>query len=107
MPSHGIVREFHPDEGWGVIDGPDVPGGAWTGFAAVQVAGYRALMAGQPVTFEAEPGEQDGFAFRATTVWPDDAAGDRPAEPSGPSAAYTSTLRLTFDQPPDRPPADG
>jgi hypothetical protein len=27
MAESGVVREFHLEEGWGVIDGPTVPGG--------------------------------------------------------------------------------
>ena len=96
MESHGIVREYHDDEGWGVLDGPDVPGGCWTHFSAIQSAGYRSLTAGRPVTFEAEPADQDGFAFRAVKVWPGGEAGI-PEPPSPPSDAYTSTLRLTTD----------
>ena len=29
MADGGVVREFHADEGWGVIDGPSVPGGTF------------------------------------------------------------------------------
>lgn len=97
MPSNGIVREFHADEGWGVIDGSDVPGGAWTSFAAIRVDGYRSLTAGQRVTFVAEPGDQDGYAFRAVTVWPGDESAV-PERPAGPSDAYSSSLTLTYDE---------
>lgn len=101
MPSTGIVREFHADEGWGIIDSPDVPGGAWTGFAAIRMDGYRALTAGQPVTFAAEPADQDGFAFRAVAVWPGDPAESPDEPPAGPYNAYTSRLRITFNVVPD------
>jgi cold shock protein len=102
MPSHGIVRhgivrEYHADEGWGVIDGPEVPGGCWTSFAAVRADGYRALTAGRRVTFVAEPADQDGFPFRAVNVWPGD-PDSGPAEPPASSEGYTSSLHLTYDR---------
>jgi len=47
------VREFYPDEGWGVIDGPDVPGGCWVHFSAIAVAGYTPyLVAGGAAVLE-------------------------------------------------------
>ena len=94
MAIAGIVREWHGDEGWGVIDSGATPGGCWAHFGSVRMAGYRALDAGQAVTFEFERGRQDGFAFRAVAVWTgDDRLDDAPAEPD---AAYRSTLRLEF-----------
>jgi CspA family cold shock protein len=66
----GIVREWHEAEGWGVIDGPTVPGGCWAHFSAIEMPGYRVLSAGQQVTFVREAVEQDGFAYRAESVRP-------------------------------------
>jgi cold shock protein len=66
----GTVREWHDDEGWGVIDAAETPGGCWTHFSVVLVPGYRSLAAGRAVTFAYEPAQQDGFAFRATRVDP-------------------------------------
>jgi CspA family cold shock protein len=99
MTSSGSVRTFDADEGWGVIDGPDVPGGCWVHFSAIEMPGFRALVAGQRVTFRAEAANQDGFAFRATKVWT--GADEPPDQPPtrGNSAAYRSTLTLTFDEP--------
>jgi CspA family cold shock protein len=99
MADSGVVREFHEDEGWGVIDGPTVPGGCWVHFSAIATDGYRHLAAGQPVSFRAEAAEQDGFSFRAVKVWTEDAEPpDR--QPSEPGGAYQSTLTLTFDSTP-------
>jgi CspA family cold shock protein len=72
MESSGIVREWHPDDGWGVIDSEDTPGGCWAHFSSVLVPGYRSLRAGQTVTLRHEPAEQDGYSFRAVEVWPAD-----------------------------------
>jgi cold shock protein len=98
MTSTGTVRDFDPGEGWGVIDGPDVPGGCWVHFSAVTGDGYRELVAGQQVSFRAETAEQDGFAYRATKVW---SGGTEPPDRSGtpgPSGAYRSVLTLNFDR---------
>jgi len=97
----GIVREWHSAEGWGVIDSDSTPGGCWTHFGSVNTSGYRALRPGQPVWFEFETGPQDGYAYRAVTVWTGD---DRtaPATDDVRSAAFHSTLSLRFDPPADR-----
>jgi CspA family cold shock protein len=97
VTSNGVVREFRRDEGWGVIDGPDVPGGCWVHFAAIAMEGFRELTAGQAVSFRAEAVTQDGFRYRAVKVWtgaaePDDAV------PDSTSGAYWSELTLTFEQ---------
>ena len=98
MSQTGTVREFHADEGWGVIDAPGVPGGCWVHFSALAMEGFRSLEAGQTVTFVAAPAQQDGYAFAATKVWTGD---EEPADdivPEGQhSAAYHSTLTLHFD----------
>ncbi|HEX3955419.1 MAG TPA: cold shock domain-containing protein [Trebonia sp.] len=70
----GVVKRFDPDEGWGVIDAPEVPGGCFVHFSNIEVPGYRQLHAGQQVRFTFEqPGFlQDGYRYRAVTVWPTD-----------------------------------
>ena len=99
MTSIGSVRTYHADEGWGVIDGPDVPGGCWVHFSAIAMDGYRELAPGQEVSFRAEAASQDGFAFRAVKVWTSGIEpSDQPRSQSS-SAAYHSTLTLTFDSP--------
>ncbi|MBB2948802.1 CspA family cold shock protein [Actinoplanes lutulentus] len=104
MTSEGTVRAFNADEGWGIIDGPDVPGGCWVSFSAIVMDGYRELTPGQRVSFRAEPADQDGFAYRALKVW---AGSTEPADEAATenrSVAYRSTLTLTFDPPrPDGP----
>jgi cold shock CspA family protein len=90
--SAGTVRVWYRDEGWGVIDSPDTPGGCWAGFGQIwndyevpecgpgdvleieTYGGIHELSEGQTVDFEWErtsaPGGQDGYSFRATTVRP-------------------------------------
>jgi CspA family cold shock protein len=107
MTSTGTVRQWSDDEGWGVLDAPDVPGGCWAHFSAVALDGYRTLEAGSAVHFDWESvTDQDGYVFRAIRVWP---VGTTPVEPqyrAGPSAAYRSELVLTFDEPDATPPGD-
>lgn len=69
MTSVGSVRVYHADEGWGVLDGPDVPGGCWVHFSVIAMSGYRELALGEQVSFRVEAASQDGFAFRAVKVW--------------------------------------
>ncbi|ARF52938.1 cold shock domain-containing protein [Streptomyces gilvosporeus] len=98
MRAIGIVREWHSEEGWGVIGSDTTPGGCWAHFGSVLMSGYRWLSSGQKVSFQFERGRQDGYDYRATAVWTDD---DRPeaAFAEQASAAYGSTLRLEFDAP--------
>jgi CspA family cold shock protein len=98
MVSHGIVREWDDDEGSGVIDSADTPGGCWVGFASIVMDGYRRLAAGDPVTFTAEPGPQDGYEYRAILLWP---PGTEPGTPpaaagNGPAGAYGSSLTIRW-----------
>ena len=72
MTSLGEVRLWNGEEGWGVIDSEDTPGGCWAFYSSVLVEGYKSLDAGQKVKFNFEAGEQDGFSFRAVEVWPAD-----------------------------------
>lgn len=68
--SDAIVRVWHDDQGWGVLDSAETPGGCWTHFSVVQVDGYRALTAGQRVKLRWEAPGQDGDPFRAVNVYP-------------------------------------
>ena len=95
MVSTGSVRRFDADEGWGVIDGPDVPGGCWVHFSAIAGDGYRQLVVGQRVSFRAEAASQDGFAFRALKVWIGEVEPAAPIREQGRSGAYHSRLILT------------
>ena len=39
------------DEGFGVIDSAETPGGCWAYFSVIVMDGYRRLQAGQRVSF--------------------------------------------------------
>ncbi|WP_329526265.1 cold-shock protein [Streptomyces sp. NBC_01462] len=62
------VRVWHEEEGWGVIDSEETPGGCWVHFSAIEMSGFHFLSVGDHVTLEWEAGEQDGFQFRAVRV---------------------------------------
>lgn len=71
MATVGMVREWSADEGFGVIDSAETPGGCWAHFSAIVMDGYRSLETGQRVSFTFEPASQDGYSYRAITVWPE------------------------------------
>ena len=87
--SVGTVRVRHRDEGWGVIDCPDTPGGGFTHFShlwcdtipepgpgEIVTSGYREAFAGETVDFDwqptSSPGSQDGYSFVAIAARPRD-----------------------------------
>ncbi len=97
MSSVGIVRTWNGEDGWGVVDSAETPGGCWTHFGAVAVTGLRGLSPGQRVEIEWEKADQDGYRFRARRVWP---AGEEPAPAemaSGESSAYRSDIVFQQD----------
>lgn len=94
--SFGTVSQWFSDEGWGVIESLDTPGGCWAHFSVVFGKGneLRTLTVGAVVPFTWESDEQDGFSFRATSV----GSGQALTTTAGPSAAYSSTLTISYDQ---------
>jgi CspA family cold shock protein len=97
MRSAGQVREWHAGEGWAVIDCPETPGGCWAHFSTVLISGYKSLTPGADVALVFEAAEQDGYSSRAVEVWPAGRTPVRTPQNSESSAAYSSTLRFTFD----------
>lgn len=85
-PAIGVVTTWNGEEGWGVIDSADTPGGCWTFYSALHPdevinarpgdsfsigGGISALVVGEQVDFEWEPViDQDGYKFRAIKVRP-------------------------------------
>ncbi|HWS39623.1 MAG TPA: cold shock domain-containing protein [Actinoplanes sp.] len=95
----GTVRFWNEDDGWGVIDSPETPGGCWAIFGSAAMAGYVVFRAGDEVALEWEAPGQDGWPFRAVRFWP---WGAEPVErASGGGGAYRSVLTLSFDDPED------
>jgi CspA family cold shock protein len=66
-PATGTVREW-AEEGWGVVDCAETPGGCWVHWSVVHEPGYRELSPGQAVRLRWEAVAQDGYRFRATWV---------------------------------------
>jgi CspA family cold shock protein len=64
------VREWHAEQGWGVLDCPDTPGGCWAHFSHLDMPGYRALNPGQQVRLDWETTEVDGYHYCAVHVVP-------------------------------------
>ncbi|MCT6735290.1 hypothetical protein [Rhodococcus qingshengii] len=85
-PASGVVTMWNGEEGWGVIDSADTPGGCWTFFSALHPdevinaqpgesfsisGGISGLVVGEQVDFEWESViDQDGYQFRAVKVRP-------------------------------------
>lgn len=72
-PMRGVVKVWHDDEGWGVIESPELPEGesVWVHFSALAMDGFRSLSAGQAVRFTCERFDQDGHHHRAVAVTTD------------------------------------
>ncbi|GAB3111859.1 hypothetical protein GCM10027160_13260 [Streptomyces calidiresistens] len=66
------VREWHDEEGWGVLEAASTPGGCWAHYSDIEMPAFRALTAGQEVDLlPEEPGFlQDGYPYRAVKVVP-------------------------------------
>ena len=65
------VREWRNEEGWGVLDSEQTPGGCFVHFSHIEVRGFRELVVGQRVSLVWEPvTNQDGYVFRAVKVIP-------------------------------------
>ncbi|MBW8484701.1 cold-shock protein [Actinomadura parmotrematis] len=95
QPVTGTVKEWHDEDGWGVLTSPGVPGDVWAHFSMVRTGGsYATLATGETVEFTWERGDQDGYAYRAIDV-------RRPGEPERPPAdggpGYTSEVRVTYE----------
>jgi CspA family cold shock protein len=72
--THATVEWWSDEEGWGALaESDDTPGGVFVHFSAIQADGYKKLRAGQKVDALIEgplPFNQDGYRYRAISVWP-------------------------------------
>lgn len=92
----GVVREWHDDEGWGVLDSDETPGGCWAHFSNLEMPGFRRATPGQRVTFTWEQVDQDGLSYRALDVTLDGVPRvEAESHPLGP--AYRSDLSIDED----------
>lgn len=69
MAVTGKVRIWHDEEGWGVLEAEETPGGCWAHFSHILAPGYRSFQPEQEVIFEWEAAVQDGYSFRAIRAW--------------------------------------
>ncbi|AUM20257.1 cold shock domain-containing protein [Rhodococcus ruber] len=72
MTSRGVVRVWHREDGWGVLECAQTPVGCWVHSSEVDVPGFRALDPGDQVDFEWQrsSGPVEGFAFVASQARP-------------------------------------
>jgi CspA family cold shock protein len=83
MSAVGTVRVWHCEEGWGVIDSLDTPGGCWADFSHLCCVGtpepgpgevvrvsseFLEAFEGAIVDFQWERANQHGYDFQATTL---------------------------------------
>ncbi len=67
------VRFWLEDEGRGVLNSSETPGGCWAHFGFIEMEGYHNLSDGQLVQLEWEipaNGEYGGYVYFATRVIP-------------------------------------
>lgn len=100
MFSVGTIRFWDTEQGWGVIDSPDTPGGCWIHHSTPSTARHQGMEPGRVVNFawRRVPGEgvQDGYDYVATDAW---YFGEEPVRraPSTARGAYTTRLTISFD----------
>lgn len=99
MNSSGVVASWSDDQGWGVIDSHETPGGCWVHFSVISSDSgeYRSLTVGQTVKFAWELADQDGFKYRAMSVNASPDARRLVNQGEETSSAYGSTLTIEYD----------
>lgn len=103
MASLGTVREWHHDVGWGIVDSPETPNGAWAEWSVVLVRGVIRADGGV-YTLGIRPGTDVRFEWtrtapsiqhcdhRVTAVWPADAQAPVVGPPRGAYRTWLWTL---------------
>ena len=81
MAVEARVREWHDEEGWGVVEAPDTPGGCRVHFSHVELAGYRSLRGVDTVELDFQEVPQDGYRFTAVRVRVPGQPAERPVGP--------------------------
>ena len=95
----GVVREWHREDGWGVIDSPSTPGGCWVVYSHIDMPPPAELHVGQQVEFSFEQvTSQDGYQWRAIAVRPEGEPLDPREYITDPRGSFRSTLRIQFDE---------
>jgi CspA family cold shock protein len=95
------VRVWHDEEGWGVLDSGETPGGCFVSWAHIDHDGYRSLGGVSEVLLDWEAAPQDGYPFCAVRVRiPGRPPGTRPSSPPGDAG---TGLTADSDDGPDTP----
>ncbi|MFB4196350.1 cold-shock protein [Streptomyces carpaticus] len=100
--STGRVSAWHREEGWGVIESDDTPGGTFTHFSVIDEPAHQFhdLNVGEQVSFEWEAAAQDNFNFRASRVKrmtsPSSSHENRHVKARG-EVGYQSSLEVNWD----------
>jgi cold shock CspA family protein len=69
--TRAVVRRWYDEEGWGVADAPEAPGGIFIHFSFIDAEGYRSLEDGEVVELQLEGPlrfDQDGCRWRGSNV---------------------------------------
>jgi cold shock CspA family protein len=68
--THAVVRRWHDEEGWGLADAPEAPGGIFIHFSFIEGDGYRALKEGEAVELDLSrlPRAHDGCRWEGRSV---------------------------------------
>lgn len=93
MTTRGVVQFWNDDEGWGVIDSDQTPGGCWAHFSVIESDGFRALTAGQVVDFDWLQGDQDGYSYSASEIRPTAGEGEKRTRSGRPSHTVSLTVQ--------------
>ena len=95
--TRGVVTVWHDDDGWGVIEIDESPGGCWAHVSRIHMRDFRAsLDVGEIVDVQIEPVGQDGYDHRAVSIRrPGEDAVLTEPHPAG--DAYRSTLEIGVD----------
>ena len=71
--TRATVASWNDEQGWGVLDAPEAPGGIFVHFSFIDADGYRSLQGGQIVDLELDgplPFDQDGCRWCGRNVRP-------------------------------------
>lgn len=69
--SHGTVKWFNAEKGFGFIQNDEGGDDVFVHFSAIQIDGYKTLEEGQKVSFDIEPDPKNSSKLRAANVCPE------------------------------------
>lgn len=95
----GRVVRWDDENGWGVIDSPETPGGAFAHYSVIDAepGAFRSLTVGETVEFDWVRQPQDGFAYRVERVRGEGAGGRGDGVEEDGGEGYASSLAIAWD----------